>query len=97
MVGPPDDFIFVLDDDHGVAAALQSLDGGRQRRYIGRVQANGRLVKHIQKIDKAGAKRGRQGDALRFARTNASQRSIQGNVTKSHVDQVLQSRLHVVK
>jgi hypothetical protein len=58
----------VLDDDHGVAAADQSLQRSYQPRHVGHVQAGRRLIEDVERA--AGAGRGQLGpepDALRLA------------------------------
>ena len=66
-----------------------------ERPDIGRVQADGGLVEHVQHVDQARAERRGEGDALRFAAAEGSQRAIEREVSEADVLQIGQSRAHI--
>ena len=93
QVGPADDLLLVLDDDDRVAALLQLLDRGGERADIGRVQADGWLVEHVEHIDEARAERRGERHALRFAAAERSQRPIERDVAEADVLKVGQAAI----
>jgi hypothetical protein len=57
----------VLDDDHGVAEVAQADQRLDEPAVVALVQADRRLVEHVEHADQAGADLRRQPDALRLA------------------------------
>ncbi len=48
VVGAANGFLVVLDDQHGVAHVAQFFQRGNQSIVVARVQADGRLVQHVE-------------------------------------------------
>ena len=66
-VGDADRVLVVLDDDHGVAEVAQPLQRFEQPRIVALVQADGRLVEHVEHAGEAGADLRGEADALALA------------------------------
>ena len=63
----PDGGEVVLDDDDGVAGVAQPAEQREQPVGVARVEADGRLVEHVQRVDQPGAERVGERDPLRLA------------------------------
>ena len=66
-VGGADGVLVVLDDDQRVAEVAQPDQRLDQPAVVALVQADRRLVEHVEHADQAGADLGGQPDALRLA------------------------------
>ena len=66
-VGGADGVLVVLDDDQRVAEVAQPGEGLDQPVVVALVQADARLVEHVEHPDQPGADLGGQPDALRLA------------------------------
>ncbi len=55
IVGGADGVLVVFDDDHGVAEVAQALEGFQKARIVALVQADRRLVEHVEHAGQAGA------------------------------------------
>ena len=53
VVGGADRLLVVLDHDHGVAEVAQALEGLEQARVVALVQADRRLVEHVEHAGQA--------------------------------------------
>ena len=67
VIGGGDGVGIVLDDQDGVAQIAQALENFDQAMRVARMQADGRLVEHVERADQMRAERSGQLDALRFA------------------------------
>ena len=67
VVGRPDRLLVVLDDDDGVAEIAQARQRRQQLAVVALVQADRRLVEHVQHAGQVRADLRRQPDALPFA------------------------------
>ena len=67
VVGAGDHFAVVLDDQQRVAQVAELLQGVEQPAVVARVQADRRLVEHVEHAAQAAADLAGQADALRFA------------------------------
>ncbi len=90
VVGGADGLFVVLDDDDGVAQVAQADQGVDQLAVVPLVQADGRLVEHIQHSHQAAADLGGQADALRLASGQRAGIAVEGQVVEADVDQELQ-------
>ena len=86
-VGDPDGVLVVLDDDQGVAQVAQPDQGLDQPVVVALVQADGRLVEHVEHADQAGADLGGQPDALGLAAGQGGRGAVQREVVQADVDQ----------
>src|SRR4029077_10626031 len=67
VVGAANRFFVMLDDEHRVAEVAQGFEGAEHASIISSMQADGRLLKHIEDAAQARADLRRETDALRFA------------------------------
>ena len=67
VVGAAYGFLVVLDYQHGVAEIAKFLQRFEQAAIVAVMQANGRLVEHIQHAAQLGTDLGRQANALALA------------------------------
>ncbi|MCK7519432.1 MAG: hypothetical protein MZV64_17720 [Ignavibacteriales bacterium] len=74
-----DGLVVVLDDQHGVAQVAQSLERVQQAGVVARVQADRRLIQHVQHAHQPRADLRRQADALRLAARERAGRAVAGS------------------
>ena len=67
MIGAADGILIMLDDQHGIAEVTQAPQRDKQPFIVALMQADGRLVQHIQHASQAGTDLRCQAYALRFA------------------------------
>ena len=67
VVGGEDRVAIVLDDDDAVAEVDEAAQRLEQARVVARVQADRRLVEHVEHADQRGADLRGEADALAFA------------------------------
>ena len=77
----------MLDHDHGIAEVAQPLQGFQQPRIVALVQADRRLVQHIEHAGQARADLRRQPDALAFAAGQRAGGARQRQVVEADVEQ----------
>ncbi len=82
----------MLDDDQRVAEVAQALQRGDEAFVVALVQADGRLVEHVQDAHQAGADLRGQADALRLAAGQRGGRARQRQVVEADVDQEAEAR-----
>ena len=90
VVGDRDRVLVVLDDDHGVAEVAQPDQRLDEAVVVALVQADRRLVEHVQHADQAGADLDGQPDALRLAAGERGRRPFEREVVEADVEQELQ-------
>ena len=96
FVGAANDRFFVLDDDDRVAAVAEALDRRGERLDVGRVEADRGFVEDVEHVDEAGAERGGEGDALRFAAAERAEGPVERDVADADVDEEGESGADVV-
>ena len=89
VVGDPDGVLVVLDHDHRVAQVPQADEGVDQLAVVPLVQADGRLVEHVEHADQPAADLRGQPDALRLAAGQGGRRAVEAQVVQAHVEQEL--------
>ncbi len=89
-VGDLDRVLVVLDDDQCVAHVAQAHQGLDEPVVVALVQADGRLVEHVQHADQAGADLGGEPDALGLAAGEGARGAVQREVVQADVHQELQ-------
>ena len=87
----------VLDDDHGVALIAELPEDGDQPLVVARVQANRRLIEHVERADQRRAQRGGEVDALRFAARQRRRQPIERQVVEADVAQEAQAPLDLLQ
>ena len=91
VVGDADRLLVVLDDDHGVAEVAQPHQRVDQPLVVALVQADRRLVEHVEHADEAAADLRREPDALRLAARRACPTTrLSDEVVEADVEQELQ-------
>ena len=93
----PDGVLVVLHHDQGVAQVAQFLQSGDQALVVALMQADGRLVQHVEHAGQAGADLGGQADALRLAAGQGAGGAGEGEVVQPHVQQEVQARLDLAQ
>ena len=87
VVGGADRVLVMLDHDHGVAEVAQALQRLEQPRIVALVQADRRLVQHIEHAGQAGADLRGEADALALAARQRAGRARQREIVEPDVDQ----------
>ena len=87
VVGLADRLLVVLDDDDGVAGVAQVLQRGEQAAVVALVQADRRLVEHVEHAGQAAADLAGQADALALAAGQRAGVAGERQVVEADVDQ----------
>ena len=90
VIGGADRVLVVLDDDHRVADVAQPLERRDHLDVVLRVQADARLVEHVEHAHQAGADLRRQPDALRFAARERAGAAVEVQVVEADAEQQLE-------
>ena len=85
VIGDADHVLVVLDDEHGVALIAKLMKDVDEPLVVARVQADRRLVQHVERADERRAERRRQVDALRFAARERRRQPIERQVVEADV------------
>ncbi len=87
------DLVVVLDDEERVALGAQRLERRDQPLVVARVQADARLVQHVQDAGEVGAELRGQPDPLRLAAGQGLRRAVEREVVQPDPVEELQSLL----
>jgi hypothetical protein len=90
VVGGADRLLVVLHHDHGVAQIPQARQRRQQLPVVALVQADGRLVQHVQHAAEVRADLRGQPDPLALAARQRGGAAVQGQVTHANVVQEVQ-------
>ncbi len=90
-VGLEHDLRVVLDHDQRVARIAQPLHDPDHALHVARVQADGGLIQHEQRVDERGAERGGEVDALHLPARERARLAVQGEVAQAHVGEVAEA------
>ena len=82
----------MLDDDHRVALVAQAAQAVEQPPVVALVQADGRLVEHVEHAGQARADLARQPDPLRFAARERARVARERQIVEPDIDQKPQPR-----
>ena len=85
LVGHANHVGVVLDDQHGVALVAQLLEDRDEPLVVARMQADRRLVEHIQRVHERRAERRREIDPLRLAARERRRQPIEREVVEADV------------
>ena len=96
VVGDADRLFVVLDDDHGVAEIAQPDERVDEALVVALVQADRRLVEHVQHADQPAADLRREPDALRLAARQRGRRPVEREVVEADVEQEAQALVHLL-
>ena len=89
VVGVPHHLFVVLNDDDGVAAVAQSLEGRDKPLIVARVEADSRLVEDVEDASEPRANLRREADALHLAAGKCGRRAVESQVVKTDVEKEL--------
>ena len=78
VIGGADRLLVMLDDDDAVAEIAQAVQRLEQPRIVALMQADGRLVQHIEHAGEARADLRGEADALALAAATAFRSSVPG-------------------
>ena len=92
-----DNLGIVLDYDHGVLIGAQALQDLDQTAAVARVQADGRLVENVERIDQRRADRGGEIDAFQFAAGKRARLAIEGEIFQTDADEIGQAPANFIK
>ena len=92
VIGGADGVLVVLDHDHGVAEVAQPLQRFQQPRIVALVQADRRLVEHVEHAGQAGADLRGEPDALALAAGQRAGGARERQVIEPDIDQEFQPR-----
>src|ERR1019366_9298250 len=92
VVGREDGLAIVLDDDDGVAEVTKTRLRLDEARVVARVQADARLVEHVEHADQGRPDLRREPDALPFARRERLRAAIEREVVEPDVDEEPEAR-----
>ena len=87
VVGDADHVGVVLDHEHRVALVAQLPQDRDQPPVVARVQADRRLVEHVERADQRRPERGRQVDPLRLAARQRRRQPVERQVVEADVAQ----------
>ena len=96
-VGGLDRLLVVLDDEHGVAEIAQAVQRLDQALVVALVQADRRLVEHVQHARELAAELRREPDALRLAARQRRGGAVEREVVEADVEQERQARLDLLE
>ena len=96
-VGRFDRRLVVLDDEHRVAEVAQAMQRADQALVVALVQADRRLVEHVQHARQLAAELRREPDALRLAARQRARRAMQRQVVEPDVEQERQPVLDLLE
>ena len=83
--------LVVLDDEHGVAQVAQPLERAEEPVVVALVQADARLVQHVEHADQPRADLGRQPDALPLAAGERGRLALERQIPEADVGEELQA------
>ena len=96
-VGLRDGGEVVLDHDHRVAAVAQPAQEGEQPVGVARVQADRRLVEHVERVDQPRAERVGERDALRFAAGEGAGLAVEREIAEADVAEEAEPGVELVE
>ena len=94
VVGGADGVLVVLDDDDAIAQVAQLAHRGDEPVVVALVQADARLVEHVEHARQPGADLRGEPDALRFAAGERAAFAVEVEVAQAHFDEEPQPRGH---
>ncbi len=95
VIGGAQHVEIVFDDEHGVAQIAQLAQHVDQPGGVARMQADRRLVEHVQHARQARAQQRSESQPLRFSGREGGRGSIEREITDADVDQPPHARLQI--
>ena len=87
VIGGANRVLVVLDDDHRVADVAEPLERGDHLDVVLRVQADARLVEHVEHAHQPRSDLRRQPDPLRFAARERAGAAVEAQVVQADAEQ----------
>ena len=87
----------VFDHQNGVAQVAQAAQDGDQTLGVALVQADGRLVEHVQHAGQTGAEQGGQAQALGLARRKGRRGALHAQVARADFEQAANAVVEIVE
>jgi len=91
VIGDLDHVGVVLDDEHGIPLIAELPEDVDETPVVARVQADRRLVEHVERVDQRRAERGREADALRLAAGQRRRQAGESQIVEADVGEELQA------
>ena len=91
VIGTANGFLIVFDHQNGVAQVAQRLQSIEQAAVVARVQADGRLIEHVEYAAQARADLSCQPDALRFPAGKRGRGAVQREIAQTDVKKKFQA------
>ena len=92
VIGGADGVLVVLDDDHGIAEVAQAAQRADEPVVVALMQADARLVEHVETAREPGADLRGEPDALRFAAAERAAFAIEREIAEPDFDEETQPR-----
>ncbi len=90
VIGGADGVLIVLDHDDGIAEIAQAAERADEPVVVALVQADARLIEHVEAAREAGADLRREPDALRFAAAERAALAIEREVAEADLDEEIE-------
>ena len=97
VIGGANRVLVVLDDDHGVADVAQALERRDHLDVVLRMQADARLVEHVEHAHQPRADLRRQPDALRLAARERARAAVEVQVVEADAEQQLEPAANLLQ
>ena len=81
----------MFDDEQRIAGIAQALHDRDYAAHIARMQSDGGLVEHEERVDERGAQSGRQINALHLAAGERARLPVEREIAQAHVDEVVKA------
>ena len=92
-----DDLGIVLDDDDGILIGAQAVEDLDQAAAVARMQADRRLVEHVERVDQRRADGGGEIDALQLAAGKRARLAVEREIFQTDADQIAEPAANLVE
>ena len=97
VVGRADHRFFMLDDHDRVGPIAELADRFHEAIDVAGMQADRRLIEHVQHVHEARAQRRREGHPPRFAAAERADGAIEREISQPHRFEIAQPQLHLLE
>jgi len=87
----------VFDHHQRVAGVAQPRHHAEDAPHVARVQSDGRLVEHEQRVHQRSAERGGEVDALHLAAGERARLAVEGEIAESDIDEIVEPRANLAE
>ena len=85
IIGVADRVLVMLDDEHGVAEIAQAIEGDEQPLIVALVEADARLVEHVEHARQARADLAGEADALALAAGERARGAVEVEIVEADI------------